>query len=155
MNYKIRIATPADVEEIINLCAEHAAYEQADYIREGKAEKLASFLFSKVPRFHCLIVENGRAILGYATYSFEFSTWDADLYTHMDCLYLRPEYRGSGIGEALIREIEEQSRLQKTDHIQWQTPTFNVRAIKFYHRIGAFSKEKVRFYLPTDNSSKP
>lgn len=148
MNYKIRIARVTDVAEIINLCAEHAEYEQAEYSRAGKAEKLAAFLFSTAPRFHCLIAENDNVILGYATYAFEFSTWDADLYTNMDCLYLRPEYRGFGIGEVLIREIEKQSRLQKVEQIQWHTPTFNVRAIKFYHRMGASSKEKVRFYLP-------
>ena len=148
MDYTIRIAEPNDVNEIINLCAEHAEYEKAEHSKEGKAEKLAAFLFAPNPRFHCLLVEKNQVILGYATYAFEFSTWDADLYTNMDCLYLRPQYRGHGIGEALVEEIVKQSRLKGIEQVQWHTPTFNVRAIKFYHRIGASSRDKVRFYLP-------
>lgn len=146
MKYIIRKAMPTDIEEIINLCAEHSEYEQASYSREGKAEQLASYLFSQQSRLFCLIVENSSGILGYATYLFDYSTWDACFFTYMDCLYLRPEFRGAGIGQALIEEIEKQSRLNGITQIQWHTPVFNTRAIKFYHRIGASSKEKTRFY---------
>lgn len=148
MNYIIRNAQPSDISEIIQLCAEHSEYEQASYSGEGKAEKMNTFLFSSQTRFFCLMVEVENKIAGYASYSFEFSTWDAEHFTYMDCLFLRPEYRGFGIGEALIKKIEAHSRLQNCKQIQWHTPSFNVRAIKFYHRIGASSKEKVRFYYP-------
>lgn len=146
MDYTIRKALPEDMTEIINLCEEHAAYEQASYNRPGKAEKLSFHLFSKEPRLFCLIAEQNSSIAGYATYMFEFSTWDAAFYCHMDCLYLRPAYRGFGMGEALVHEIEKQAKLSGIDLIQWQTPVSNVRAIKFYHRIGATSKEKLRLY---------
>jgi GNAT superfamily N-acetyltransferase len=147
MNYKIRSAIQADIEEIIKLCGEHAEYEQASYSQEGKAERLSSFLFTGSPRLYCLIAENEKEILGYATYMLEFSTWDAGFYVHMDCLYLRPNARGSGIGEALIKEIAKAAKENNCTQIQWQTPVFNERAIKFYYRIGATSKEKLRMYV--------
>lgn len=147
MDYTIRRAIQSDMPEIIQLCAEHSEYERADYSAEGKAEKLASFLFSGKPPLFCLIVESNSKILGYATYMFEFSTWDAAYYTYMDCLYLRPAYRSLGIGKVLVEEIEKHSRLEGVELVQWHTPSFNERAIKFYHRLGAASKEKVRFYL--------
>lgn len=150
MNYSIRKANRSDIPEIIQLCAEHSEYEQADYTSDGKAEKMEAYLFSPESRLHCLIVETAGKIAGYATYLFDFSTWDAELFTYMDCLYLRPEYRGFGAGEALIKEIEAHSHQQGIRQIQWHTPSFNVRAIKFYHRIGAASKEKVRFYYPVN-----
>lgn len=146
MNYTIRNARPDDIPEIIHLCAEHSAYEQASYSSKGKAEKMKAYLFSPASRLHCLLAESEGKVAGYATYLFDFSTWDADFFTYMDCLYLRPEYRGFGIGEALVKKIEAHSRQQGIEQIQWHTPTFNVRAIKFYHRIGASSKEKTRFY---------
>lgn len=31
--------------------------------------------------------------------------------------------------------------------IQWQTPAFNKRAMKFYERLGAYGKDKVRYFL--------
>jgi ribosomal protein S18 acetylase RimI-like enzyme len=147
MDYKIRTATPNDLIEIIQLCIEHAAYEKANYEPSGKTEKLRKMLFCEEPQLHCLIVEINSEIVGYATFSNECSTWNADYYTHMDCLFLREQFRGFGIGEALINEIITQSKLKNTHHIEWQTPTFNERAIKFYNRIGAISKEKLRFTL--------
>lgn len=147
MNYLIRPAIHNDIEEIIKLCKEHAEYEKAEYNEEGKAEKLAEYLFSDNPKVFCLIAEIKEQIVGYATFMYEFSTWDADFYTHMDCLFLRPFARGLGIGEELVREIANQSKKKNSKLIQWQTPVFNERAIKFYYRIGATSKKKLRMYL--------
>jgi ribosomal protein S18 acetylase RimI-like enzyme len=150
MNYKIRRATPVDIDEIINLCEEHAVFEGTTYWKNGKAERLSEFLFNDNPRLQCLIAENGDGIVGYATYSFEISTWDAGYFTHMDCLYLRSSARGIGIGEALVKEIAKQTRANGLCQLQWQTPISNERAIKFYYRLGANSKEKLRFYINED-----
>ena len=154
MEYNIRKALPSDIDEIIVLCAEHSEYEKASYSSEGKAEKLASFLFNDHPRIFCLLAESGKEILGFATYLFEFSTWDAAFYTHMDCLYLRPHARGFGMGEQLIKEIAKATKQNGCKQIQWQTPVFNERAIRFYHRIGATSKEKLRLYVDESTINK-
>lgn len=147
MNYKIRKAIATDITEIIKLCAEHAEYEKANYDATGKSEKLFPFLFGDNPKLHCLIAENENQVLGYATYSYEMSTWDAAQYAHMDCLYLRPLFRSFGIGEALVKEIAREAKKNDCRIMQWQTPIFNERAIKFYYRIGATSKEKLRLYV--------
>ena len=154
INYNIRKAIPADIHDIILLCAAHAAYERADYNAEGKAEKLAAAIFADNPACFCLIVETEEGITGYATYTFEYSTWDAAYYTMMDCLYLNESVRGNGIGEALIKEIAKHSLKQNSIMMQWHTPSFNTRAIKFYHRIGGLSKDKVRFYLNNEQLKK-
>lgn len=147
MNYQIRKAIPSDINDIILLCGEHAEYERASYSSEGKAEKLAPFLFGENPRLFCLIAENDGEIVGYATYMLEFSTWDAEFYVHLDCLFLREHARGFGVGEALVKEVAAQAKAHNCTIIQWQTPIFNERAIKFYYRIGAIGKEKLRLYL--------
>jgi ribosomal protein S18 acetylase RimI-like enzyme len=147
MNYKIRPAQPADMEEIITLCAEHAEYEKANYDPVGKLEKLSALLFGKNPPLYCWVAETNDYIVGYATFSYEYSTWYAHYYTHLDCLFLRPPYRGYGIGSSMVNEIISQSKLKNAHHIEWQTPVFNKRAIEFYQKIGATSKEKLRFTL--------
>lgn len=147
MNYKIRKAEPRDINEIIKLCAEHAELEQAEFSPVEKAEKLAEFLFSDSPPVFCLVVESENEILGYTTFMPEFSTWEADYYIYMDCLFLRPQARNLGIGEQLIKEIAKFAKSRNIQQIQWHTPSFNERAIKFYKRIGANSKEKTRFFL--------
>ena len=55
--------------------------------------------------------------------------------------------RGFGIGEKLVNRMKLETQKLGCDLIQWQTPDFNERAIKFYKRIGATSKSKERFYL--------
>lgn len=147
MNYQIRKAKKEDITEIINLCAEHAEYEKIPFESKGKDSKLAEALFTTNPPCYCLIAENEIGILGYATYTFDFSTWDADYYVHMDCLFLRPLARNHGIGEALMKTIAQEAKSRNCNIMQWHTPPFNERAIKFYYRIGAISREKTRFYL--------
>ncbi len=143
----IRAATVKDIEEIIQLCAEHAEYEKAEYSSTGKAEKLLPLLFGDAPRAFCLIAEADNNIVGYVTFMDEFSTWDADYYVHMDCLFIRASYRGFGLGERLVREVARYARQMGRQVIQWQTPHFNERALSFYHRIGATSKAKFRMFL--------
>ena len=147
MNYQIRPAISADIAAIITLCKEHAAYEQAIYDETGKADALSTYLFGEQPRLFCLVVEIDGQLMGYATYMPEFSTWDAAFYLHMDCLYLKETTRGNGIGEQLMKNLQQEANRLGCTHIQWQTPEFNERAIKFYTRIGAKAKSKVRFYL--------
>ncbi|MCF6280472.1 MAG: GNAT family N-acetyltransferase [Flavobacteriaceae bacterium] len=146
-NIKIRFAKKEDIHQIIDLCEAHANYEQCDYLKNGKAEKLSIDLFADAPKLFCLIVEKDNRLVGYATYMKQYSTWDANKYIYMDCLYIKDDARGFGLGEKLVRRIQEEGRKLGCNLVQWQTPNFNVRAIKFYKRIGATSKEKERFFL--------
>lgn len=143
----IRSARPEDLSELIRLCAAHAAYEQASYDRAGKAERLGALLFTTPPRLFCVVAENAGELIGYATWSQEVSTWDAWLYAHMDCLYLDLAGRGSGIGRRLVAQVAREAFAAGCRLVQWQTPTFNTRAMRFYARLGATRKEKVRFFL--------
>lgn len=103
MDYQIRNAELKDIEEIIKLCAEHAEFDKAEFSANGKAKKLADFLFSDHPPVSCLIVEKDIELLGYTTLMPEFSTWDADYYVYMDCLFLHPHAHNSFIGGKLIK----------------------------------------------------
>ena len=132
--------------EIINLCAAHAAYERSAYDPAGKQEQLTQALFGDKPLLHCLVAENEGQLMGYATYMFQYSTWDAGLYVYMDCLYLHEAYRSQGIGKELMLAIRQEAQQAGCSQIQWQTPDFNKRAIRFYQRMGAVAKPKERFF---------
>lgn len=142
----IRFATSSDLDALIRLCAEHAAYEQAEYDPIGKKESLNKQLFGSNPPLYCLVVEQNEAIIGYATYMRQFSTWDATYYLYLDCLYLNGQSRGQGLGELLMQRIKEEAKKLSISEIQWQTPDFNEGAIRFYQRIGAKNKTKERFF---------
>lgn len=149
-NIKIRLAKKEDLHQIVTLCEAHAIYEKSAYDKNGKAEELEKHLFGEQAALHCLVVEKEGQLIGYATYMKQFSTWDANFYVYMDCLFLDDRSRGFGIGEKLVIRIKEESKKMGCSLIQWQTPDFNTRAIKFYHRIGAHSKVKERFFLEVE-----
>jgi len=146
MEYLIRKCEERDLDTLVQMCSHHAAYERADYQPEGKLEALQKALFVEQARLFCLVVENQNRLVGYASYTFDFSTWDAAFYLYLDCLYLEPEARGFGIGAQMMLRLQEIAKGQNCVNMQWQTPNFNERAIRFYSRLGAKAKEKARFF---------
>ncbi|MEM6647213.1 MAG: GNAT family N-acetyltransferase, partial [Bacteroidota bacterium] len=148
----LRFATPSDVPTLVELCALHAEYEQAAFEADGKAAKLERALFGASPRLYALVAEQDNMLVGYATYMLQFSTWEAEPYIYMDCLYLREAARGQGLGRRFIHKIAENGARLGCTLIQWQTPDFNKGAIRFYRRTGTSEKRKVRFFLDTETA---
>ncbi len=143
----IRVVQPDDLNALVELCAAHAAYERAPYDPANKAPRLAADLFATRPKLYGLVVEQEGSLVGYATYMRQYATWDAADYIYLDCLYLKPEARGMGLGRQLMQRIQQEGRKLGCTLIQWQTPDFNTRAIQFYTRLGATSKAKERCFL--------
>ena len=146
----IRPAENKDLDELLVLMEEHARYEKTTFQPFGKKEKLHVALFSRQPRLYCWVVEFGAALQGYATYTIDYSTWDASDFIYLDCLFLRPICRGIGIGTKILSKLKALAIARKCIGIEWQTPTFNKAAIVFYHKNNATSTEKVRFSLKID-----
>ncbi|MDH7446431.1 GNAT family N-acetyltransferase [Aquimarina sp. 2201CG14-23] len=141
----IRLAKIEDVQQLIALCKAHASYEKADYDTLGKNELLVAHLFPNNENIKCIVVEEHNKLLGYSTILKQFSTWDANFYLYVDCLYLKEKARGKGLGRKIMNEIKKYAQ-QEQCNIQWQTPLFNTNAIKFYESLGAIHKTKERFF---------
>lgn len=149
--FQIREIEPADLARICALCAEHAAYEGSGYSIDGKEKALHKLLFGEPKQIYGLVALTNGYIVGYATYTFDFSTWEARPYLHLDCLYLIKEARGRGVGKALIQQVADIGLLKGCTQMQWQTPLENRNAIEFYQHLGALGLEKVRFFMTTEN----
>lgn len=144
---EIRFAQKKDLPQIVALCKEHAEYEKEKYDQKNKSKLLSNSIFGQIPVLNCLVVENDNIIVGYATFTKQFSTWDADFYIYLDCLFLKKQTRGKGLGKLIMEKVKEYGKTQGCNLVQWQTPDFNKRAIEFYNKIGGKSKSKERFYL--------
>lgn len=149
--YTVRPIEVRDLTGIVVLCAEHAAFEEVTYSPIGKEDRLRDYFFGDPPRAYCLVVERNNALVGYATFAPEFSTWDASEYMHMDCIYLRPDARNQGVGAKVVATISAIAMDLGCVGLQWQTPSWNTNAISFYRRLGSTFRGKVRFFmdLPT------
>ena len=148
----VRAARPEDLARVAELAAEHAAYERAAPPPPDLAARLHRLLFETAePRLRCLVAElPDTTLAGYATCAPELSTWSATEYLHMDCLYLTEDSRGHGLGPLLIAAVRAEARALGLTEIQWQTPTWNEGAIRFYDRLGATAKPKLRYALGAD-----
>ncbi|MFJ4091625.1 GNAT family N-acetyltransferase [Kitasatospora sp. NPDC089913] len=144
----VRPATVADLPAIARLCAAHAAFEKAGPVPADLASRLGPALFGPGPRARCLVVDRGGELVGYATWSREFATWQGAEYVHLDCLFVTEPHRGGGWGRALLEAVVEAAAAAGAAEVQWQTPDWNADAVRFYHRAGARGRPKVRFSLP-------
>jgi ribosomal protein S18 acetylase RimI-like enzyme len=147
MDYIIRKLEEKDLATLVELCKNHAEYEQATYKSIGKEKQLKNAIFSENPKLYCCVIDSGTELVGYFSYTFDFSTWDAQTFLYLDCLYLEPTFRGLRIGEIVFYKLKEIAKLNDCINIQWHTPIFNDRAIKFYNRIGGTGKNKIRFFI--------
>ena len=141
----IRPVRANELDAVVRLCAEHAAYEDFAFQRDGKTDLLSRAIFSAEPRLWCFVAEVDGAIAGYATCTRDFSTWRAADYLHLDCLYVAPEFRKAGIGAAMMRVVSRHAAALGCATVEWQTPSWNSDAARFYQRLGAEATEKLRF----------
>ncbi|MEV7413813.1 GNAT family N-acetyltransferase [Streptomyces sp. NPDC089919] len=156
---RIRPAEAADLARIVELIHEHAAYERAAPPAPGLADRLAPLLFGpdraaatgpeRGRDLRVLLAETGtgedRLVVGYAALATEFAFWEGRSYLHMDCLYLAEQARGHGLGAALMDGVRRYARELGLEQVQWQTPDWNADAIRFYDRLGAAGKPKLRY----------
>ncbi len=142
---KIRALEIKDLDDFIEMCAQHAVYEKASFSKEGKEEKFKDLLESK-SNWQAFVVEIDQQLVGYCSLVKQFSTWGAEHYLYLDCLFIKEVYRGRKIGSLLMKWVNGYAKEANCNEIQWQTPDFNTDAIRFYNRIGALSKTKERFF---------
>jgi GNAT superfamily N-acetyltransferase len=133
----IRPATPDDIPEILALIRELAEYERepasavathADLLRDG---------FGPVPRFHCLIAEWSSQPAGFALYFYNYSTWRGHAGIYLEDLFVRPPFRGKGIGKALLASVASIAVAEGCPRLEWAVLDWNTPAIDFYNSLGA------------------
>ncbi|HEX8475280.1 MAG TPA: GNAT family N-acetyltransferase [Pyrinomonadaceae bacterium] len=140
MNFSIRPAEAEDVEGIGRL-----AQEVADYLRalgdEGElkfdAEAYLRDGFGSNPAFAGLVAQHGDDIHGYLLYH---PGYDADYATrtlHIVDLYVRDEWRGRGVGRALMEQASRICRNLGGTQMCWPVYARNQMALQFYERMGA------------------
>jgi GNAT superfamily N-acetyltransferase len=150
----IREATPRDIPQLIQLIHEHTAFERAAPPSDDLAERLGALLFAPNPRLHAIVAEMDDTLVGYSTASLEMSTWRAREFLHMDCLYLREDTRGSGVGGMLLDAVRRLAIELGAAEVKWQTPQWNEGAVRFYDRTGAVRNPKQRYTLAIGDSEQ-
>lgn len=140
-----RCRTRQDLEGLTGLCRAHAAYEGLAFDPDGFEDRLAVWIEPPDPTLFLWMVRDGSEPLGYASASMEFSTLAAARYLHLDCLFVADHARSRGLGASLIAAAATLGRDRGLSRMEWQTPSWNTRAARFYERLGARAVSKLRF----------
>lgn len=127
----IRMAGAADMEAVLALVHELAAYEQARDKVTATAEIYREAFADGY--FHTLVAEVGGEIVGIALYYRTFSTWKGRM-MYLEDLVVREEFRGNGIGKLLFDAFLEKARESNSVLCKWQVLYWNAPAIRFYKR---------------------
>ena len=133
----IRDATRADAQAIHCLIGELADYEKLRHQFVGEAGQLASHLFDEPRCAHALVAQCGDAVVGFALYFFNYSTFLCRPGLYLDDLYVQPAERRAGIGTALLREMARRATLRGCGRMEWSVLDWNTPSIAFYRGIGA------------------
>ena len=133
----IRTAKPDDVPQILAFIRALAEYErepdaavatEADLLRDG---------FGPNPFYFCLIADHDSRPAGFALYFFNYSTWLGRPGLYLEDLFVLPEFRGLGIGKALLQRIAGIAVENRCPRLQWEVLDWNTPAIDFYAAMGA------------------
>ena len=136
----IRSATPADGALIHRLIRDLADYEKLlDEVRAGQAD-IEAILFSPAPRAFCDIAETDGEAVGFALWFYNVSTFEGRHGVYLEDLYVRPEYRGQGAGQALLKGLAQRCRDEGLARLEWAVLDWNAPSIAFYDRIGATAR---------------
>jgi GNAT superfamily N-acetyltransferase len=132
----LREAVAADVPAILRLIHGLAEYERAPDAVTATAEDLLRDGFGDRPLFHVVLAEwNGEAV-GFAFYFFNYSTWQGRPGLYLEDLFVVPEFRGWGIGKALLVRLARIAAEKGCGRYQWQVLDWNEPSIKFYEAMG-------------------
>jgi GNAT superfamily N-acetyltransferase len=137
---KIRPATPTDVPHILAFIRELAEYERdLDSVQATEADLLRDG-FGPTKRFDCLIAEWSGTPVGLALYFYSYSTWAGHAGIYIEDLFVRPAYRGKGIGKSLLASVAAIAVAEGCPRLEWSVLDWNQPSIDFYHQMGAVMK---------------
>jgi GNAT superfamily N-acetyltransferase len=133
----IRAAGLADVPDVLRLIHELATYEREPDAVVATEDDVRTALFGEGARASCLIAEHNGAVVGFAVYFLNFSTWLGRHGIYLEDLFVSPDARGAGHGKALLRELARIAVANGYGRVEWAVLDWNTPAQEFYASLGA------------------
>ncbi len=133
----IRPAVVADAGLILAFIRELAEYEKLSHEAVADEAGLAAQLFGEHPRAEVLIAEVDGAPAGFALFFHNFSTFVGKPGLYLEDLFVRPAFRGLGLGKRLMLRLAQIAVERDCGRFEWSVLDWNQPAIDFYRSLGA------------------
>ncbi|XP_025776071.1 diamine acetyltransferase 2 [Puma concolor] len=124
---------------------ELAEYEKLSDQVKISEEALRADGFGENPFYCCLVAELLPApgepqgpcvVVGYGLYYFIYSTWKGRN-VYLEDIYVKPEYRGQGIGSRIIKKVAEVALERGCCQLRLTVLDWNKGAMDLYKALGA------------------
>ncbi|KAK6323232.1 hypothetical protein J4Q44_G00055710 [Coregonus suidteri] len=126
MDFSIRASTLEDCKDIARMILELAEYEKVlDQVKVTQKELEQDG------------TKEGHAKVGYALYFYTYSSWKGRA-LYMEDLYVMPEFRGKGIGKALMSKVAQLGLAAGCTQLNFAVLDWNKPSLDFYLSQGCF-----------------
>lgn len=136
MKYQIRESVAGDMPAVLNLIKELAIFEREEDAVEMTTERLVKDGFGSEKLFQCFVGVINNNVEGMALVYPRYSTWKGTV-IHLEDLIVSEDFRGSGLGTALLNEVVKYGAQLGVKRISWDVLDWNSPAIDFYEKKGA------------------
>jgi GNAT superfamily N-acetyltransferase len=139
MSLQIRAATAADVPLILTFVRGLAEYEKLTAEFEATEPRLHAAFFPPhgAAAAECVLAFFNGTPAGFAVFYTNFSTFLAKPGLYLEDLFVPPEFRGRGIGKALLLYLARLANTRGCGRMEWTVLDWNQPAIAFYESLGA------------------
>lgn len=150
MTLVIRKAASSDMPAVMGVLREFAEYEKLTEYCEITEEKLADAVFGKDAFVECILALDGEILAAYAILYPNFSSFRGQKGMFLEDIFIKAEFRGAGLGEAMLKEIARLARSRGCERIDFMVLDWNAPAIGFYEKHGAVRDEQERHFKFVD-----
>ena len=135
----IRPSVATDLPAILVFIRELAAYERLSNEVEVTEDRLRAALFPSDarPAAECVLACIGDEPAGFALFFPTYSTFVGKPGLWLEDLYVRPAFRGHGLGTALLHHVAGLANARGCGRMEWSVLDWNQPAIDVYERLGA------------------
>mgnify|MGYP005840662001 CR=1 FL=1 len=153
MNEKliIRKAIPNDISTIIELIKELAEYEKLSHLVITSEDGLKQSLFGEDKFVEVYLAEYDGKVAGQALFFRNYSTFLGKPGIYLEDLYVKPEFRGKGIGKSLLMKVISIAKERNYGRVEWSVLDWNKPAIDFYNSLGAVMLDDWKIFRLTSN----
>ena len=146
---EIRAAVEDDVPLILAFIRELAEYEKLSHEVSATEEVLRESLFGERRVAEALLAHSDGEPAGFALFFHNFSTFLGRPGIYLEDLYVRPEFRGSGIGRTLLAHLAKLAKERGCGRLEWWVLDWNEPSIGFYKSLGAVAMDDWTVYRVT------
>ena len=136
-NLELRFALEDDVAIVLQLIKELAEYERLAHAVVATEEVLRETLFGPRPYAEAILAFVDGQPVGFALFFHNYSTFLASPGIYLEDLFVRPEFRGLGIGKKLMSAVAALAVERGCGRFEWAVLDWNEPSIAFYEKLGA------------------